>query len=159
MIRKLKAEDRQPILDMLTGIVQFNEAEVAVAMELIDVALFRPDQEDYHIFVFEEEGKVHGYHCTGRRPLTDGVFDLYWIVVDPSYQGKGLGRLLLEHAEDLVVKNNGRWLLAETSSKESYTATRGFYGKKGYSVVAKIDDFYALNDSLVIYGKYFQQKI
>ncbi|MGE5683507.1 MAG: GNAT family N-acetyltransferase [Bacillota bacterium] len=159
MIRKLKPEDRPVILEMLGKIVQFNQAEVEVAIELIDAALFRPEQDDYLIYIYEEEGKPLGYHCTGRRPLTDGVFDLYWIVVDPDTQGKGVGSLLLKHAEDIVINNKGRWLLAETSSKDSYCATRDFYMKKGYSIVAQINDFYTVKDSLVIFGKYFQQKI
>lgn len=159
MIRKLKPEDRQPIQQMLSNVGQFNNAEVEVAMELIDVALFRPEQQDYLIYVYEEEEKVLGYHCTGKRPLTDGVYDLYWIVVDPNLHGKGLGSLLLKHAEDIVINNKGRWLLAETSSKENYCATRSFYMKKGYSIVAQINDFYTVNDSLIIFGKYFQQKI
>ncbi|MCU7493939.1 MAG: GNAT family N-acetyltransferase [Ignavibacteria bacterium] len=156
MIRKLMAEDREKLSEILRGIVQFNAEEVEVAMELIDVAILRPLQEDYLIYVYEQDGNVIGYHCTGRRPLTDGVFDLYWIVVDPSVQSKGIGRQLLNHAEGIVAQNKGRWLLAETSSKDSYLGTRSFYMKNGYSVVAEIRDFYSLKDNLVIFGKYFQ---
>ncbi|MGE5432683.1 MAG: GNAT family N-acetyltransferase [Syntrophomonadaceae bacterium] len=156
MIRKLMPEDRDVIEKMLRGIEQFNPQEVEIAMELVDVAILRPLQEDYLIYVYELDGRVIGYHCTGRRPLTDGVFDLYWIVVDPTIQSKGIGRQLLKHAEDIVSQNKGRWLLAETSSKDSYLATRSFYARNGYSVVAEINDFYSLKDNLVIFGKYFQ---
>jgi aminoglycoside 6'-N-acetyltransferase I len=156
MIRKLKSEDRGQIESLLSQTSNFKKVECDVAMELIDIALLRPEQEDYNIFVYDKEEKVLGYHCTGKRALTDGVFDLYWIVVDPTIQGKGIGSLLLKHAEDLVVNNKGRWLLAETSSKDNYTATRNFYMRKNYSVVAQINDFYSLNDSLIIFGKYFK---
>ncbi|MDP4175156.1 MAG: GNAT family N-acetyltransferase [Bacteroidota bacterium] len=159
MIRKLKPEDRPQIVEVLTKIVQFTKTECEVALELIDLALFRPEQEDYLIYVFEEDNKIFGYHCTGRRALTDGVFDLYWIVVDPQMQGKGIGSQLLKHAEEIVKENKGRWLLVETSSKDSYNSTRYFYMKKGYSIVAQINDFYTVNDNLIIFGKYFQQKI
>ncbi|MGE5401896.1 MAG: GNAT family N-acetyltransferase [Ignavibacteriales bacterium] len=158
MIRKLKPEDRCQLEKILQSIDQFNEQEVGTAMELIDVALMSPAQEDYYIYVCEDKGNAVGYHCTGRRPLTDGVFDLYWIVVDPAAQGMGIGRQLLKHSEDLVEEKNGRWLLAETSSKDSYQATRNFYHRSGYSILAQIKDFYAINDSLIIFGKYFKQK-
>ncbi|MEI7812241.1 MAG: GNAT family N-acetyltransferase [Ignavibacteria bacterium] len=158
MIRKLKPADRNYLEKMLMKVIQFDASEVSVAMELIDMALYRPEQEDYIIYVYEENGTVSGYYCTGRRALTDGVFDLYWIVVSPDAQGKGLGSLLIKHAEDIVIENKGRWLLAETSSKESYTATRNFYIKSAYTIVAKIDNFYKVNDGLIIFGKYFQQK-
>ncbi len=157
MIRKLKSDDRSQIENILSQTGNFKKVECDVAMELIDIAILRPEQEDYNIFVYEEDGKVLGYHCTGKRALTDGVFDLYWIVVTQEVQGKGIGSMLLKHAEDLVVKNNGRWLLAETSSKDNYTATRNFYLRKKYSVVAQINDFYSLNDSLIIFGKYFNK--
>jgi GNAT superfamily N-acetyltransferase len=157
MIRKLKSDDRSQIENILSQTGNFKKVECDVAMELIDIAILRPEQEDYNIFVYEEDGKILGYHCTGKRALTDGVFDLYWIVVTQEVQGKGIGSMLLKHAEDLVVKNNGRWLLAETSSKDNYTATRNFYLRKKYSVVAQINDFYSLNDSLIIFGKYFNK--
>ncbi len=157
MIRKLKSDDRSQIENILSQTGNFKKVECDVAMELIDIAILRPEQEDYNIFVYEEDGKVLGYHCTGKRALTDGVFDLYWIVVTQEVQGKGIGSMLLKHAEDLVVKNNGRWLLAETSSKDNYADTRNFYMRKKYSVVAQINDFYSLNDSLIIFGKYFNK--
>jgi GNAT superfamily N-acetyltransferase len=155
MIRKLKSEDRDILENMLAGISQFKKVECDVAMELIDIAIFRPLQEDYFIYVFEDNDKILGYYCTGQRPLTDGVFDLYWIAVDPLAQGKGIGKKLLMHSEELVRIKNARWLLAETSSREDYKLTRDFYLNNGYSIVAQIDNFYSVNDSLVIFGKYF----
>ena len=154
MIRKLKSDDRSHLENILSNINQFKESECDVALELIDMALMNPNQQDYHIYVFEENGKVLGYYCAGQRPLTDGVFDLYWIVVAPQTQGKGIGSLLLDHAEKFVIENRGRWLLAETSSKDNYLATRKFYLRNNFSIVAEINDFYALKDNLIIFGKY-----
>ncbi len=155
MIRKLKSDDRQQIVDMLSRTSNFKKVECDVAIELIDIAILRPEQEDYNIYVYEDNGKIEGYHCTGKRPLTDGVFDLYWIVVDPDVQGKGIGKQLLKHSEELVTKNNGRWLLAETSSKDDYDNTRNFYLRNNYTIVAEIKNFYSLNDSMIVFGKYF----
>jgi GNAT superfamily N-acetyltransferase len=155
-VRKLKSDDRDKIETLLLQIDNFKQSERDVAMELIDIAVMSPGQQDYNIFVYEEDGNILGYHCTGKRALTDGVYDLYWIVVAPNSLGKGIGSLLLKHAEDFVVNNKGRWLLAETSSKDNYSATRNFYLRKNYSVVAEINDFYSLNDNLIIFGKYFK---
>ena len=155
-VRKLKPDDRDKIETLLSHIDNFKQSERDVAMELIDIAVMRPGQEDYNIFVYEEDGKILGYHCTGKRALTDGVYDLYWIVVAPESQGKGIGSLLLKHAEEFVTNNKGRWLFAETSSKDNYSTTRNFYLRKNYSVVAQINDFYSQNDNLIIFGKYFK---
>ena len=123
-------------------------------MELINIAAFNPGQTDYNIFVYEYEGKIAGYHCIGRRPLTDATYDLYWIAADPDAGIKGIGKSLLDHAENFVLQNNGRWILAETSSKENYDATRNFYLRNKYSIVSQIKDFYKINDNLIVFGKY-----
>ena len=158
MIRKLKQDDVPLLKQMLDRIPNFSKVEVEIAMELIDIAAFNENQTDYNIFVYEYDGQVVGYHCTGKRPLTDGTYDLYWIVADPKAEVKGIGKSLLEHAEDFVIKNNGRLILAETSSKESYLKTRSFYLKNNYSVVAQINDFYSDGDNLMVFGKYFAIK-
>lgn len=156
MIRRIKQVDVKPLESLLRKIPNFNEVEVGVAMELVQIAGGNPIQSDYNVFVFENSfGKILGYHCTGKRPLTDGVYDLYWIAVDPEIEIKGIGKQLLEHAEGFVKENNGRWILAETSSKDSYSKTRNFYLRNNYSIVAQINDFYSVGDHLIVFGKYF----
>ncbi len=158
MIRRIKQSDVDQLMKMLKRISAFNEKEVEVAMELINITVSNPDQTDYNIFVYEDQGKVIGYHCTGKRPLTDAVYDLYWIVADPLAGKKGIGKNLIEHAEKFVKDQKGRWLLAETSSKESYAATRNFYLRNKYSIVSQINDFYSIGDNLLVFGKYFNNK-
>jgi GNAT superfamily N-acetyltransferase len=155
MLRKLKSDDKAELENLLKKITNFNQSDFEVAMELVNTAVSFPGQTDYNIFVFEEEGKILGYHCTGKRPLTDAVFDLYWIVADPDSGRKGIGAQLLKHSEEFVKEQKGRWLLAETTSKESYDKTRKFYLKNDYKVIAHIDDFYAVDEDLIIYGKKF----
>ena len=105
-----------------------------------------------------ENEKIIGYHCIGKRPLTDAVYDLYWIVTDPDHVNKGIGKKLLQHAEQFVAQHNGRWLLIETSSKDSYEGTRNFYMRNKYTIVSEINDFYAPGEKLIVFGKYFNNK-
>jgi len=158
VIRRLKQADRPALETILRKTKIFHDEEVGVALELIDITLLNGVQSDYHIFVYEENEIISGYHCTGKRPLTDGVYDLYWIVVDPETSGKGIGKKLLQHAERFVREKNGRWILAETSSKELYLATQQFYFKNEFSIVAEINDFYAVGDALLVFGKYLLNK-
>ncbi|MCA2004620.1 MAG: GNAT family N-acetyltransferase [Ignavibacterium sp.] len=158
MIRSIKPSDVTELEKLLKKIPNFNDEEVKVAMELIDITVNNPSQTDYNIFVYEEDGRILGYHCTGKRPLTDAVYDLYWIVADPEHSGKGIGKNLLEHAENFVKEKKGRWLLAETSSKESYLSTQSFYFRNNFSIISEIKDFYSVGDNLLIFGKYFNNK-
>lgn len=156
MIRKLQSKDRIQLVDIIDGTDNFSPDEKKVAVELIDEALGNINHEYYNIFVYEDDGRILGYHCTGKRALTDGTFDLFWIVVDSRVQNKGVGKKLLDHAESFVKENNGRWILAETSSKDNYDATRNFYFRNNYSIVAEIKDFYKVNDHLIVFGKYIK---
>jgi GNAT superfamily N-acetyltransferase len=156
MIRKLQAEDRKQLVAIINGTNNFSEEEKKIAVELIDEALANSNHEYYNVYVYEHDGKPAGYHCVGKRALTDGVFDLFWIVVDHTIQNQGIGKKLLNHSEQFVKDNKGRWILAETSSKESYNATRNFYLRNNYSIVAQIKDFYAIDDNLIVFGKYIK---
>lgn len=157
-IRKLEARDRSRIEEIVISSGSFNEAEIATALELVDQALEEGEKSGYLVVVLEY-GKnpptVQGYSSYGPTPLTDGVYDLYWIVVDPGTQGKGLGRLLLEYVERDVVKRGGRMILIETSSKESYGPTIRFYQRRGYAQVARIKNFYRLGDDKLVFSKEF----
>jgi ribosomal protein S18 acetylase RimI-like enzyme len=156
MIRNLKKSDREAIERMARETEVFRDEEIAVALELVDEALNKPDQKDYIFFVDEEHGAPCGYVCLGATPMTDGTFDLYWIVVSPHSQGKGIGKKLMMQAESYVAEHEGRLLIVETSSKPSYDRTRKFYEDAGYVQLAEITNYYRLDDDLVIFGKYFR---
>jgi ribosomal protein S18 acetylase RimI-like enzyme len=154
MIRKLQADDREQLVSIINGTNNFNDKEKEVAVELIDDAITNSTESSYIIYIYEDKNNIAGYYCIGKRELTDGVYDLYWIVVDNKIQNKGIGKSLLEHAESFVNENNGRWILAETSSQNSYNATRNFYLRNKYSILCQIKDFYTINDDLIIFGKH-----
>ncbi|HMQ68968.1 MAG TPA: GNAT family N-acetyltransferase [Ignavibacteria bacterium] len=157
MIRNLTDTDREKIKDILIDTDNFNEEEIKIALELIDVYLNEKDQKDYEIFVDSEEengNEIKGYVCIGPRPLTEGTYDLYWIAVNPKVQSKGIGSGLIKHIEDHIRSKNGRLILIETSGKDSYEKERKFYEKNNYQELVNIRDFYRSGDGLVIYGKY-----
>jgi len=155
-IRPINPRDRSRIKEMVISSGQFNQEEIETALELVDEALEIGEESGYLIVVLEV-GKGHpgvkGYACYGPTPLTQGVYDLYWIVTDPVAQGKGFGRHLLEYVEKDIVKRGGRMLLIETSSQESYGATIRFYKRNGYKRVARIKDFYRIGDDKLMFLK------
>jgi ribosomal protein S18 acetylase RimI-like enzyme len=156
MIRKLIKEDRDLIKQLLIDTKHFNDDEINVALELIDIYLDDWKQDDYIIqsYVNDDDNKVAGYICYGRRPLTDNTYDLYWIAVDPMIHGKGIGSKLVGFMEDDLKKKDGKLVLIETSGQENYRGERKFYEKNGYMVQTIIKDFYRKGDDLYIYHKY-----
>lgn len=160
MIRKLIPGDKEQIRSILTETNHFNDDEIKVAIELIDVYLNDEKQQDYIIYTYENEKRaanqssVGGYICYGKRPLTDWTYDLYWIAVDPNIHGKGLGSKLVKHMEEDLKSAGGKLILIETSGKAEYENERKFYIKNGYEVQTIIKDFYRSGDDLYIYRKY-----
>jgi len=157
-IRPVDPRDRERIHQILVATARFTEEEVTCAMELVDIAVEHPEKNDYSVHVLEAPDSgpsrsVQGYVCFGPTPLTDGVFDLYWIAVDPNRQGQGIGQLLLKFVENEVRRQRGRMLLIETSSKESYGPTLRFYERSGYDEISRIKDFYRIEDDKVIFCK------
>ncbi len=152
--RKLQPKDRAGLKALLRAQEHFKPEEIRVALELIDIVLDHPGQEDYIIRCAEAtEGEILGYICYGRAPLTDAVYDLYWIVVHPASRNQGMGSSLLRQAEEDLIRRGARLLFIETSSMPSYEAPRGFYRKHGYQEQARILDYYSRGDHKVIFGK------
>jgi GNAT superfamily N-acetyltransferase len=131
----------------------FNDEEVAIARELAEERLARGPASGYE-FLFAERGeRAVGYACYGRIGGTRESWDLYWIAVEPTEQGRGLGRELLAQTEARVHAAGGRRLYVETSGRPSYATTRDFYARLGYALEATLGDFYAPGDAKCIYVK------
>jgi GNAT superfamily N-acetyltransferase len=153
----MQAGDKGPVLALVRATGFFTPAEVGVAEELIDIYLERPDQKDYGVVVVEsDQGAPAGYMTWGPTPLAEDAYDLYWMAVAPSEQGKGRGKELVGWLEAEVGRRHGRVIIIETSSQPKYHGTRQFYIDLGYKEVARIPDFYRAGDDRVIYAKYFR---
>lgn len=155
MLRELRVDDLPALERILTTTEAFTPAEVAVAMELLEIVIKEPAQRDYEVAVAEALGKVAGYVLFGPVPATLGNFDLYWIAVDPTAQGTGVGQRLIEYVEEEVRQRSGRMVCLETSSQGGYSRTRSFYEKAGYQLESRIRDFYKPGDDRLTYVKRF----
>lgn len=156
-IRPVEPSDRDRIHEILVSTARFTEEEVSCAIELVDKSLAEPQKGEYIVHVVDDAHRVQGYVCFGPTPLTDGVWDLYWIAVDPNQQGQGFGQVLLRFVENEVRKQRGRMLLIETSSKESYGPTLRFYQRAGYDEISRIKDFYRVEDDKIVFCKKLMQ--
>ncbi len=154
-VRPFAEKDREPLRAIIEATNVFKPEEVEVALELMDAGIADPTQEDYVLRTHvDDDGTVRGYYCVGPTPMTASTWDLYWIAVDPAAHGRGIGKELLEDCERYVRDGGGKLIVVETSSSGSYEPTRKFYLNQRYDETARIRDYYADGDDLVMYTKY-----
>jgi ribosomal protein S18 acetylase RimI-like enzyme len=135
-------------------------------MELVDLSVAHHTEDraapalpsEYLTYVVDDPASgpqrvVQGFAVYGPTPKAEGVYDLYWIAVHRTQQGRGVGQLLLRFVENEVRRQNGRMLLIETSSKASYAPTIRFYQHNGYEEISRIKDFYRIEDDKVVFCK------
>lgn len=154
MISAATQTDKMQIHDITARTGVFSQEEIDTVSVLFDEYLeYGASDDAYKFIVYRDEDKVLGFACYGIRDLADGVYDLFWIAVDPHVHQKGVGRALINAAEDAVRGMGGRILIAETSGTAEYASTREFYVKVGFVNEATIRDFYKPGDDLKIFTK------
>lgn len=152
-VRPAVSSDRAVITNILKNTPEFAPVDFKVACELLDAYIEDPKGSGYPTFVAECGGSIAGYICFGPTPLTEGVWDIYWIAVGRSMRGMGIGRALIEFVETEVRKLGGRMLLIETSSSGPYQPARQLYLRMGYRIAATVSDFYKDGDDKVVFQK------
>src|SRR6267142_5740364 len=86
----------------------FNEAEIAIARELVDENLAKGEAASGYYFLFADgTDGIEGYSCFGPVPGAHRRFVLYWIAVHPRARRHGLGRRLQRATEDAVKSMGG----------------------------------------------------
>ena len=130
----------------------FSAEEIKIAQELVQEALeFGAAKTGYHFLMLEDSDKtVAGYACYGRIPLTEDSFDLYWIAIAPEYQGQGGASALLNEVKRRTINMGGARLYAETSGRPDYAAAHHMYEKAGFTLAARLKDFYRAGDDKLI---------
>jgi ribosomal protein S18 acetylase RimI-like enzyme len=145
--------DRHEVRALVEATGFFRPNEVDVAEELVREHLARGEASGYYFAFTERDGRLAGYVCYGPIAVTEGSWDLYWIVVHPDFQRQRLGQALLEEAERLIAAARGRQIYIETSSQPLYRPTQAFYLRCGYQLEATLRDFYAVGDDKLVFVK------
>jgi GNAT superfamily N-acetyltransferase len=147
---------RPRIAEIVESAGVFRPDEVDVALEVFDCYCDAPGKDYWAMGAYSEPDQLAGFAFYGPTPCTVDTWDLYWIVVGTGFQGRGVGRGLIEQAEQRMRSAGARMCVIETSSRDDYSATRRFYLSCGYREVARIADFYDVGDDRVTYAKQFE---
>lgn len=151
-MRVAAASDRAAVVDlaMTSGLFPPEGAE---EIGIVFDAAGGSDQPDAQWAVATVDDLVRGVAFYAPERMTNGTWNLYFLAVDPQHRSAGLGAALVGTAETAVRARQGRVLLIETSGVDGFDRQRAFYSSLGYTLEARIRDFYDDGDDKVVFWK------
>ena len=152
MIRPAAPEDSAAVIDLVIAAEMFSNDDAGF-LEGMLADYFDGNKDEGHVCVIDDEDGPLGVAYYQPEPAADRVWDLTMIAVRPVRQGQGRGAAMLRHVEEDLRARGGRLLLVETSSLPQYDRTRAFYVKCGYEEEARVRDYWAAGDDLVVFRK------
>jgi ribosomal protein S18 acetylase RimI-like enzyme len=96
------------------------------------------NEEGNLLFVAEEEGRLAGFAWVHTHGAFLAAPYLRFIAVDPSFQGRGVGTLLLKEFEEQTRYLGKDWFLLVSDFN---TGAQQFYEKHGYQRVGALPSF------------------
>ncbi len=154
---KIKKQEIEKFVNLTHKTDFFRDSEIEFLKTILDEYHEAPGK-DYLIFKKEVDAELRGFVIFSDIPGTEFSWDIYWVVVEKSYQRQGIGKQLVGMVEEYVLSQKNKAILRiETSGKEKYLKTRNFYQRQGFLETGKIPDFYAPGDDLIIFTKHISK--
>jgi ribosomal protein S18 acetylase RimI-like enzyme len=156
MITDATEADGPRIEDIAVRMDAFGDEHIDALGAIWEEYLILGAEDSGYNFLVDRDGEdILGFACFGSRDLADGVYDLYYIAVDPDCRRQGAGRRLLTASETAAREAGARMMIAEASGTSLHEPTRELYRDAGYRVEATIKDFYSVGDDLAVFVKRF----
>lgn len=132
MLREITENDYEALMELY---LHLHETEIPPFELAKDVWEKIVSDENYHIIVAEENGKiVSSCTCVIIPNLTRGPRPYAWVenvVTHADYRGKGLATKCLDYAKELAICENCYRIVLMTGSK--LESTLKFYENAGYN--------------------------
>jgi ribosomal protein S18 acetylase RimI-like enzyme len=107
------------------------------------------------LFIAEEEGRLAGFAWVHTHGAFLAAPYLRFIAVDPSFQGRGVGTLLLKQFEEQTRYLKKDWFLLVSDFN---TGAQQFYEKHGYQRVGALPGFAKEGITEVIMVKKYERR-
>ncbi|KAJ8606802.1 hypothetical protein CTAYLR_010610 [Chrysophaeum taylorii] len=145
VVRAVVASDAESVMALAAGLL--DPGEVTELKAMLEASLAGNDT----FWLVADDGACCGAAYVEPERMTDGTFNLQFIVVEEPRRGKGVGaRLVAAVVEEVRRNRRGRVLLVDTSA---HLDVGPFYLKCGFQEVARVPDFYADGDTKVTFWK------
>ena len=156
---RIAETDQLVAIGVATGLFTAGEADTLLR-ETLDEVHARSRGEHHYAFAWEESltESVRGWVYFANDEKAEGVWNLWWIGVEPGSHGAGIGTALLAFVEDFVGTAGARLLVVETASTDELAKTRTFYRRRRYGECGTLPDYYGPGTGKVTFAKTFQPR-
>lgn len=155
MIRPITPSDAAVVSDLAVAAGLFAPDDRAF-LEAMMADYFSENQDRGHVCVIDMEQEPFGVAYYQPALATDRTWYLTMIGVRRDVHGQGRGTALLGYVEAALRAGGQRVLLVETSGLPTFARTRAFYAKCGYEQEARVRDYYAAGEDMVLFRKVLQ---
>lgn len=153
MIRTITSDDASAVAVLAVDAGLFPPEAMGFLDEMM-LNYFKDNLSNGHVCVVDEEnGGLLGVAYYEPALATDRTWYLTMIAVRRTLQGQGRGAGLMRYVEETLQAAGQRLLLVETSGSPDFTLTRQFYAKLGYEEEARVRDYYAPGEDMVLFCK------
>ena len=156
MLRHVDPADTAVLIDIATATGLFVQAEAVSLFAGVLEALHTGALGEGHTAIAwapHPADKPAGWCYFAPDDHAVGVWNLWWIGVDPSAQGTGGGDALLDAVETAARAGGGRLLIIETSATSPFARARAFYTRRRYQQCGCVPSFYGPDDNKLIFYK------
>ncbi|MEV6489774.1 GNAT family N-acetyltransferase [Actinoplanes sp. NPDC051633] len=137
-VRRYEPRDREAAVLLATrletGVAHWRDADAVrrAVVGWVEASLANADAEDQAVFVAEVGGDVVGLVTVAERMHFTGEIDAYVgeLVVKCTHERRGVGRLMMNAAEEWARRRGLRYLTLETGAANR--PARAFYDRCGY---------------------------
>jgi ribosomal protein S18 acetylase RimI-like enzyme len=150
-LREFTAADREPAIVAIVESTLFDAEDAEFLRGVFDGHLEAGSES--RCLVATVEDRVVGVVYARPEEATDRVWDLTMIGVRAEQQRDGIGRALMRRIEEDLAAAGQRLVLVRTSGTERFAPTRAFYDRLGYDEVARISEYWAAGDDLVVFRR------
>jgi ribosomal protein S18 acetylase RimI-like enzyme len=147
-IRPLEFQD----LDTAKTIIDQTGLFPAAFLDAMVEGYFSSSSTGDRWFTYDAGRPVALVYCAPER-LTEGTWNMLLLAVQPGFQGRGIGAALVKHLEQQLALDGARVIIVETSGLPEFQRTRTFYSRCGYTLEARIRDFYRAGDDKLVFWK------
>ena len=153
MIRPVTPDDAPAVVALAVDSELFPPDEAGVVEALLDELFGGRAEQGHTCRVDEEDGALRAVAYYEPVAATDRAWELLMIGVRRDRHRTGLGGRLLRHVEDDLRDRGQRLLLVQTSADPAFDRARAFYAALGYDEEARVRDYVADGDDMVLFRR------